>query len=408
MVRFAISLVLGSTLLSAVAFGQAPPQPLPPSITGVPAPVVPAAAVSIQTPAARFQNLNAFPPETGQAVVSVQAGAEWLWRMNQSNGRFFPGLNPALRLPLESDSDVRQAYAALALAEASKFTGDERYAARATQAVLALLSSTRPEGDSRVPALTADAETSVAFASLLCLAICELPSPEAKLLGEAEALSVYLRKAPLGESEADATKAGLALRALVAAYRFKPDAAKKEAIAKCIATGSNAFKIRRNPAVAAAMIPGFGESYAVVAKDPAVAAAAFEMADVLCGNQFSRADARTMAWVGGFKLGAAEPGFDSIAAAGALASAAKLTRQVPDLTRFVRYRKAAVEALAFSRSLQFSDENAEHFEKSFRARFLVGGTHLGPSDGTVRIDATGMLVSAQLAFLHSGAESRTE
>jgi len=408
MVRYAISLVLGSTLLSTVAIGQPPPQPLPPSITGVPAPVVPVAAVSIQTPAARFQNPNAFPPETGQAVVSVQAGAEWLWRMNQSNGRFFPGLNPALRLPLESDSDLRQAYAALALAEAAKFTGDERYAARATQSVLALLALTRVEGDARVPALAADAENSVAFAALLCMAICELPSPEAKLLGEAEALSVYLRKPPLGETEADATKVGLSLRALVATYRFKPDAAKKEAIQKCMTAGSNSFKVHRSPAVAAAMIPGIADSYAVVAKDPAVAAMAFEMADALCADQYTRADARTMAWVGGFKLGTAEPGSDSIAAAGALCAAAKLTRQVPDLTRFVRYRKAAVEALAFSRSLQFSDENAEHFEKSFRARFLVGGTHLGPSDGTVRIDATGMLVSAQLAFLHSGAEARTE
>ncbi len=426
MVRFIGSLVVGF-LVVATASAQAPPQPLPPSITGtpLPAPIVPAAGIATTTaPIARFANLNAYPPETVAAIYSLRAGSDWLWRMNQSNGRFFPGLLPAVRMPLDSDLDVRQAYATLALAEAARFTGDERYAARATQAALALLTLTRldpADATCRVPALAADKGNSVPFAALLCLALLELPNADAKLLADAEALGVYLRKRiqPSGailmsdeptsaDSDADAMGSGLALRALVATHKLKPDAAKKDAILRAIGYSANQFKARKSPQLAAAMIPAVADVYLNMGKDPALAALAFEMADTLCGCQYSRADARSVAWVGGFKLSSPEPGLDSLQATSALAMAAKLTRQVPDLTRFVRYRQAANDGLAFARSLQFSDENAEHFEKAYRVRFLVGGAHLSPSDGTVRIDATGQLVSAQLAFLQSGAESRSD
>ena len=43
-------------------------------------------------------------------------------------------------------------------------------------------------------------------------------------------------------------------------------------------------------------------------------------------------------------------------------------------------------------------------DEGFRARFLVGGVHLAPTDGTVRIDATAHLVTAQLAYLQHATE----
>jgi hypothetical protein len=91
-----------------------------------------------------------------------------------------------------------------------------------------------------------------------------------------------------------------------------------------------------------------------------------------------------------------------------MASAAKLTRHVPDLARFGKYRQAAIDGLTFARSLQFTDENADHFEANYRSRFLTGGVHLTPADGTVRIDATAALVTGQLMFLESGAEGRAD
>ncbi|MGL6096286.1 MAG: hypothetical protein ACRC7O_10885, partial [Fimbriiglobus sp.] len=83
-----------------------------------------------------------------------------------------------------------------------------------------------------------------------------------------------------------------------------------------------------------------------------------------------------------------------------------LTRNVPDLGRFARYRESGVNGLLFARNLQFSDENADHFEKNFRSRFLAGGVHLSPSDAAIRADATAALVLANLRFLESGAELR--
>ena len=65
--------------------------------------------------------------------------------MNQSHGRFVFGFNPALRQPLKlRDHDLFQARAAfLAMAQLAKFTGDEKQAAIASQAILSLLTTTK-------------------------------------------------------------------------------------------------------------------------------------------------------------------------------------------------------------------------------------------------------------------------
>jgi hypothetical protein len=149
--------------------------------------------------------------------------------------------------------------------------------------------------------------------------------------------------------------------------------------------------------------------YLLANKDAAARDAVLEMADHLCACQLAAADVRIPPWAGGFRQSltapaGAEPGFPSAAYAGALAHAAKLTRHIPDQVRYAKYRQACLDGLAFARRLQFSDENADHFEKGFRVRYLNGGVHLSPSDGTLRIDATGQAVSAYLAFLQSGAE----
>src|SRR4051794_381620 len=105
--------LVGFAVLAATgtAFGQPEPPRLPASVTGAqpPTPGVVSPASGITTtptaPLARFANLQSFPQETVAAVYSVRSGADWLWRMNQSNGRFFPGLNPAVRRPLDEDTD---------------------------------------------------------------------------------------------------------------------------------------------------------------------------------------------------------------------------------------------------------------------------------------------------------------
>jgi hypothetical protein len=100
-----------------------------------------------------------------------------------------------------------------------------------------------------------------------------------------------------------------------------------------------------------------------------------------------------------------EPDADSAICTAGLIDAMRLTRHVPDVARYRTYHQAVLDGLAFVRGLQFTDENADHYEKGFRTRFLTGGAHLSPSDGTIRVDATAGLVSCQLRFLRSGAET---
>ena len=69
------------------------------------------------------------------------------------------GYNPAPRQPIAGDHDLKQARAALALAQAAKFCGDEKQAAIASQAVLTLLTATKIDPDDpncRVPIRSSD------------------------------------------------------------------------------------------------------------------------------------------------------------------------------------------------------------------------------------------------------------
>jgi hypothetical protein len=216
---------------------------------------------------------------------------------------------------------------------------------------------------------------------------------------------------PAAKPDADAVNVypGLAIQALAASHRAKPDPGRQAVLAKAIEHYRGAFKTQPTAMLAATLLPGVAD-YCLQTRDASVAAAVTDMADHLCGCQYTRSDARSAAWVGGFRSGQTdEPGAESAMCTAALISAVQVTRQVaPDLAQFQRYRQTAIDGLVFARRLQFSDENADHFEKGFRGRFLTGGVHLTPTDGTLRIDAGAHLVTAQLAFLQSGAETAQE
>src|SRR5438552_3641909 len=72
----------------------------------------------------RQRDLAKFTVQQRHFYLSGQRGMEWLQRANKPDGRFLHGFLPALRLPMEGDSYVRQAGAALALARAARFYGD--------------------------------------------------------------------------------------------------------------------------------------------------------------------------------------------------------------------------------------------------------------------------------------------
>ena len=176
--------------------GAVPPGPPRTGLPIAPATVSPPVA-SEGVPLSRFTPLESQPHPTQSAVRAVLLGATWMTRMNQVQGRFTYGYNPALRQPIAGDHDLKQARAALALAQAAKFCGDEKQSVMASQTILALLASTKidpADPNCRIPAHSSVICNRVGLAALLALAIYELPAPDAKLLAEAERLCNFLKK----------------------------------------------------------------------------------------------------------------------------------------------------------------------------------------------------------------------
>lgn len=396
------------TLAAAVGLAQppaAPPQPLPPGMVSVGGA---APAPPTEAPITKYEPLAAFPAPTQQAVRGVATGGDWLVRMNQAQGRFVHGYRPAVRQVMDGDDHLRQAFGALGLAQAAKFTGEPRAAAVAGQAVLALLSAAPPDPTDptcRVP--TNGTVLRVGFAAVLALAIYELPAADSRLHEAAEQLCTFIRKAPdpLGGNELP----GLALAALVTGHKVRPDAAKADFVAKGLAAQRAAFRTAPHPLLAATLIPVFADVH-LQSPNPEAAAAVFEMTDWLCGLQYPAAFARNPAWGGGFRGFAngqpadAEPTYDSAACLAALGWAYRVTARNADVSRADRYRQAAQDAAQFVTSLQYTEPNTRHFENTFRVNVLIGGFHLTPSDGDLRVDATGRCVSGLVRYLASGAE----
>lgn len=206
---------LAAAVIVSLAQGQpSPPRELPPALRGqvnstpksdTIQPVLGngAAETTIKrnaVPFDRFRQFETLPELTKQTVLSAMMGMEWLYRYNQPNGVFLYGYLPALGRPMEGDNQLHQAMATFALARAARFTGDERYIARAHQAVLTLLTSTVK--DSENPAIRRPIQPSIicnrlAAAGYLLMTIHELPDPASDLLGKADELAVFIRSKQL-------------------------------------------------------------------------------------------------------------------------------------------------------------------------------------------------------------------
>jgi hypothetical protein len=185
-----IALGVGAFATWSLTRGQTPPtKPPAPLPTGVtekaaplpkPPPETPGTVQPVRAQVPGQPNLARYTPLQKQMYLSVQRGGDWLFRANRADGRFDPGYLPALASVMEGEHYLRQAGAAFALARAARFTGDERHAARARQAILTLLGDTTLDPTDPVVRHTTLPGTVVnrlASAGLLILAI-RLPSPE--------------------------------------------------------------------------------------------------------------------------------------------------------------------------------------------------------------------------------------
>jgi hypothetical protein len=392
---------------------------LPP---GEPAALVPAAPgkPAADAPAAGFALRD-------QIENSMGRGAEWLFRMNTVSGRFLPGFLPSVNAAMEGDNSLRQAGAAFALARASRHSGDPRlrkaYAARATQAVLALLDDTEAEDDHGAKLRHVRFPCSVnplATAGLLVAAINELPQPQDDVLAKSEELCGFLRKqqrpdGSLRWTEEDDKAAaadpdsvnlypGLALYGLTRSQAHRPAAWKTELARKALGYYAPWWRDHRGMAFVPWQTAAYAEAF-LLTKEKPFADFVCEMNDWLCGLRHEALDPRHPAWLGGFmtwsdgKALPTAPDVSSASYAESLAEACRVARATADLPRHARYVAALESCLQFLTTLQYTDATTQHFAPLYRERLLVGGFHGSHLDGDLRIEHTQHAVCAMAQYL---------
>jgi hypothetical protein len=418
-----IMLSAGGLAAWSLTQGQDGPPSDPPRAKGRPA--GPETLVPASTSLAR--DPSKLTPLQQQLQHSARRGADWLYRMNGPDGRFVHGYLPALKTPMEGDHYLHQVGAAFALARAARFTGEERYAARATQAVLLLLGDTTVEGKDaqavRFTRFSPAAINRLASAGLLVAAINELPAPEKDLLEQSEQLCNYIRrqqradgslhfteepsageKKAAEDSDGVSLHPGPALYGLMLSQRHRPAAWKTEAVRKALAYYRAWWKANKNPAFVPWQTAAYTEAF-LQTKEAAFAEFVFEMNDWLCGLQYDRIDPRRPLWYGGFPEWAdgrpaeTAPGVASAACAEALAEACRAARQQQDGgVRFRRYGEALERCLQFVSTLQYTDANTQHFADWYRPA-LLGAFHASHQDGNLRIDYNQHAVCALVQYL---------
>jgi hypothetical protein len=429
-----VVLVLG-TLCSAAMLswtqGQAPPtspaekSPAPPRQLPAdlaPTSFVPPEANAVTKPG---RDLTHLPPLAQQMYLSAQRGSEWLFRVHQPTGRFLPGWLPALNQPVEGDHFLHQAGAALALARAARFLKDERYTARARQAVLTLLAETGPAPDdpqARCTNLPSTVVNRLGAAGLLLAAIHELPEPAKDLLDQGDQLARFIAHqqqpdgslrttdSPEAVSDPDAVNhyPGMALYGLMRGYALRPSVEKAETVRKALGYYRKSWNEHRNPAFIVWQAPAFAEAFLQSKgwtrdkkSDPAYAEFVFVMCDWLCTLQHIQLDVRHGSFpefAGGQPVAAA-PKVTGAAYALALVEACRVTRQLPDAERYNRYCEAANRALQFIMTLQYTEATTQHFTATYRQQVLLGGFHASHEDGSLRLDYNQYPVCALVQFL---------
>jgi hypothetical protein len=411
--------LLGGFTALSLTRGQAPPPAPPAETTSSPRPSPPAAAVAGKAgPGADPSKLD---PLQRQMYWNAQRGADWLYRMNGRDGRFVHGLQPALNAPLEGSHYLRQIGAAYALARAARYLGDERYAARATQALLLLLSDTATDPkdpEVRYPALPSALVNRLGAAGLLVLAVHELPAPKDDLLLASAQLCNYIRRRqrPDGSlaytEEGDDLKAdpegvnhypGVALCALTRSLAHRPEPWKLDVVAKAFAYYRPWWRAHKSMA----FVPWHAAAYAEAflrTREKDYAGFVFEMNDWLCGLQYDRLDPQRPFWLGGF-MGWADgkpvpeaPHALGAAYAEALVEGCRAAREAGDPSRHQRYGEALVRGLQFVATLQYTTANTQHFADWYQER-LLGGFHGSHQDGNLRLDYTQHAVAAMVHYL---------
>jgi hypothetical protein len=392
-----------------------------------PAAQAPSIVPTTATAAKAARDLSKLPPRQQQMYLSAQRGADWLFRMNGPDGRFVNGLVTSLKTNLDGDHYLRQVGAAIALARAARFTGDDRYTARARQAVLTLLADTALEPSApsvRTTTFPPLLVNRLAAAGMLVQAIHELPSPADDLLEQAEQLCNFIRSrqqpdgslqhgeaggSPPGtDVEGTSHYPGQALHGLMLSQHVRPAAWKLDLVRKALPFYLPWWRAHKNMAFLSSQTAAYTEAFLLSQEKP-FAEAVGEMTDWLCELQYPLLDPRHPLWGGGF-MGWADgkaltnpPQVGTAVYAECLASGCRVARKLGDAPRYDRYREALERSLQFLTRLQYTDANTQHFADWYRP-YLVGAFFASFQDGNIRIDYTQHALCALVQYLEQGAD----
>ena len=369
-----------------------------------------------------------YNPLQKQMYVCARRGGDWLQRANRGDGRFVYGYLPALKTEMEGDHYLRQAGAAVALAREARFTGNERHAAVARQALLTLLLETSLEQDGRTrhTTLPSTVVNRLASAGLLVLAINELPSPGEDLLQQSEQLCAFIGRqqradgslsyldvdpsrptgTPVVAEDPDGINyyPGEALYGLMRSQQRRPAEWKITLVRKALAYYLPWWRQHKNMALVPWHTAAYAEAF-LATKDHVFADAVNEMTDWMCGLQYVTLDARHPFWMGGFmswqdgKPSATPPQVSSASYAEGLAEACRVARQAGDVVHYNRFRESLERCLQFLATLQYTDANVQHFAEWYRPTVL-GGFFASHQDGNLRIDYTQHAVCAMVQYLN--------
>jgi hypothetical protein len=405
---------------------EAPAVSSPAPTPGTQTPAPSALSSLAKAPARDFSKLGDLQKEM---LNSCQRGADWLFRMNGVKGRFLYGYLPALKTEMEGDHYLRQIGAAFALARAARFLGEDRYAVRATQALLNLLDETVTDAADphcRHTSLPSGAVNRLGAAGLLVLAINELPAPQADLLDKSEELCNWIRRQTRedgslrcndaadndkGEAnDADCVNEypGVALYALLRSQKHRSASWKTDLARKALGHYRAWWNAHRSLAFVPWQTAAYAEAY-LQTKEAPFAEFVFEMNDWLCGLQYDQIDPHRLVWFGGFRGWSdgravdSPPTIGSAAYGESLAEACRVARAAADLSHHQRYTEVLERCLQFVVRLQYTEGNSQHFADWYRAR-LVGAFHASSQDGNLRIDYAQHALSALVVYLEDASQ----
>ena len=311
------------------------------------------------------------------------------------------------------------------MSRAAKLTGEEKTAVRAAQTILSLLAEMpkdTAQTGMRRPAQSVTCNR-LGAAAFLAMAIYELPGAASEMLQCGEELCQFvrghvqsdgsIRSAMEGEpadATGDMTYAGPALAALAMSQRAAPAPWKQDAAIRGLAYYRKQFRALPNPSIIPWMMAAAAEMH-LLTKEPSAADFVFEMADWLRKLQYDGVDRQRSTWRGGFatvmdgKIARRRATIETASYAMALADACRMIRLMdrPDTGRYDQYRASLARALQFVTSLQYVEENTQHFAAHFRPA-LVGAFHPSATDGNLRTDHTAVAVIALAQFMIAGAD----